>query len=138
MADQEEGIPAPNLPPAPAQVPQAPQVLQTPQAQQGQQLVHLNWSYFKLEFSGKPDEDAESHLLCTNNWMNAHHFIDGVKVQRFHLTLLGEARLWYQSLEPINADWQELQNLFRQQYSKIGNNYFTHGDLLILMRMQRQ
>ena len=27
----------------------------------------------------------------------------------------------YQSLEPINVDWQGLQNLFRQQYSKIGN-----------------
>ena len=53
--------------------------------------------------------------------MNAHHFIDGVKVHRFCLTLLGEARLWYQSLELINADWQELQNLFGQQYSKIGN-----------------
>ena len=48
-------------------------------------------------------------------------FFDGVKVQRFCLTLLGEARLWYQSLEPINVDWQGLQNLFRQQYSKIGN-----------------
>ena len=35
--------------------------------------------------------------------------------------MLGEARLWYQSLEPINVDWQGLQNLFRQQYSKIGN-----------------
>ena len=45
----------------------------------------------------------------------------GVKVQRFCLTLLSEARLWYQSLEPINIDWQGLQNLFRQQYSKIGN-----------------
>ena len=42
------------------------------------------------------------------------------KVQRFSLTLLGEARLWYQSLEPINVNWQGLQNLFRQQYSKIG------------------
>ena len=69
----------------------------------------------------KPDEDAEAHLLCTNDWMNAHHFIAGVKVQRFCLTLLGEARLWYQSLEPTNVDWQGLQNLFRQQYSKIGN-----------------
>ena len=100
------------LPPAPAQV---------PQAQQGQQLVHLNWSYFKPEFSGKPDEDAEAYLVHTNDWMNAHHFTDGVKVQRFCLTLLGEARLWHQSLEPINAEWKELQNLFRQQYSKIGN-----------------
>ena len=51
--------------------------------------------------------------------MNAHHFIEGVKVQRFCLTLLGEVRLWYHSLEPINLDWQALQNLFRQQYSKI-------------------
>ena len=53
--------------------------------------------------------------------MTAHHFIEGVKVHRFCLTLLGEARLWYHSLEPINVDWQGLQNLFRQQYSKIGN-----------------
>ena len=29
--------------------------------------------------------------------MNAHHFVDDVKVQRFYLTLLGEARLWFQS-----------------------------------------
>ena len=21
-----------------------------------------------------PDEDAETHLFCTNDWMNAHHF----------------------------------------------------------------
>ena len=53
--------------------------------------------------------------------MNELHFIDGVKVQRLCLTILGEPRLWYQSLEPINVDWQELQNLFRQQYSKTGN-----------------
>ena len=53
--------------------------------------------------------------------MTTHHFVEGVKVQRFCLTLLGEASLWYQSLEPINIDWQGLQNLFRQQYSKIGN-----------------
>ena len=99
MADQEEGIPAPNPPPAPVQalqVPQAPQVLQVPQAPQApqrQQLIHLNWSHFKPEFSGKPDEDAEAHLLYTNNWMNVHHFNEGVKVQRFCLILLGEARL---------------------------------------------
>ena len=49
--------------------------------------------YFKPEFSGKPDEDAEAHLLHANDWMNTHCFIDGVKVQRFSLTLLGEARL---------------------------------------------
>ena len=125
-----QGIPAPP-PPAGSVATQAPQALQAPQqpaapqAPEGQQLVHLNWSYFKSEFSGKPDEDAEAHLLHTIDWMNAHHFIDGVKVClnlcKFCLTLIGEARLWYQSLEPINVDWQGLQNLFRQQYSKIGN-----------------
>ena len=41
--------------------------------------------------------------------MNAQHFVNGVKVQRFCLTLLREARLWFQSLEPINVDWPELQ-----------------------------
>ena len=68
----------PNLPPPPAD----PAVLQAPQ-QPGQQIVDLNWSHFKPEFSGKPDKDAETHLLCTNDWMNAHHFVEGVKVQRF-------------------------------------------------------
>ena len=53
--------------------------------------------------------------------MTAHCFVEGVKVQRFCLILLGESRLWYHSLEPINVDWQGLQNLFTQQYSKIGN-----------------
>ena len=53
--------------------------------------------------------------------MNVHHFTEGVKVQRFCLTLLGEARLWNHSLQPINVDWQGLKTLFRQQYSKIGN-----------------
>ena len=49
-------------------------------AQQGQQVVHLNWSHFMPEFSGEPEEDAEVHLLQTNNWMNAHHFLEGIKV----------------------------------------------------------
>ena len=53
--------------------------------------------------------------------MNAHQFLENIKFQRFCLTLVGEARLWYESLQPINIDWQGLQNLFRQQYSKIGN-----------------
>ena len=66
--------------------------MQAPQAPLGQQLVHLNWSYFKPEFSGKP-EDVEAHLLHTNNWINVHHFNEGVKVKGFCLTLLGEVRL---------------------------------------------
>ena len=56
-----------------------------------------------------------------NDWMDIHDFQDQVKVQRFCLTLVGEARLWYKSFRPINTDWEELQHMFRQQYSKIGN-----------------
>ena len=59
--------------------------------------------------------------------MNAHHFDEDIKVQRFCLTLLGEARLWYQSLEPLGGTtWPPLQNLFRHRYSKLGN---THEQL---------
>ena len=50
-----------------------------------------------------------------------HDFPDNVKVQRFCLTLVEEARLWYKLLRPINAEWDNLQNMFRQHYSKIGN-----------------
>ena len=53
--------------------------------------------------------------------MNVHHFDNDVKVHRFCLTLLGEARLWYHSLEPINVYRPELQNLFRQRHTKVGN-----------------
>ena len=91
------------------------------QGQPQHPIVHLSWSHFKPEFSGKPEEDAEAHLLCTKDWMNTHHFVENIKVQRFCLKLLGEARLWFGSLQVDNLDWPELQNLFRQQYSKIGN-----------------
>ena len=47
------------------------------------------------------------------------YFSRRCQVQCFCLTLAGEARLWYESLRPINADWNGL--LFMQQYSKIGN-----------------
>ena len=119
---QAQGVPAHPPPPAEAGQ-QAPQQQEqyAPPAQQGQQVININWSYFKPKFSGIPGKDAEVHLLYTNDWMMAQHFMEGVKVQRFCLTLLGEARLGYQSIEPINIDWQGLQNLFRQQYSKIGN-----------------
>ena len=90
-----QDIPSPYPSPPPADSPE----LQAPQqpAQPAQQVVYLNWSNFQPEFWGKPDEAAEAHLLCANNWMNAHHFIEDVKVQRFCLTLLGEVRLWYES-----------------------------------------
>ena len=85
------------------------------------QIIYQNWIGKKPEFSGKPKEDAESHLLSTRDWMEAHNFPDGDKVRHFCLTLIGEARLWYESLAHLDDDWPALQNKFRWQYSKISN-----------------
>ena len=85
------------------------------------QIIYQNWIGKKLEFSGKPEEDAESHLLSTRDWMEAHNFPEGEKVRHFCITLIGEARLWYESLALLDNDWPALQNKFRWQYLKIGN-----------------
>ena len=61
--------PLANLP-SPMQ-PQAPPV----------QMLQLSWSYFKPEFSGKPEEDAIAHLLRTNDWIETHNFPEEAKVQ---------------------------------------------------------
>ena len=53
--------------------------------------------------------------------MEAHNFPEGEKVRHFHVMLIGEARLWYESLAPSDDDWPALQNKFRWQYSKISN-----------------
>ena len=121
MAEGGPPCPAPHRD---AQIPQPPQQpplqpLQPQQAQQGH--MHINWSHFKPEYSGKPEEDVETYLLRTNDLMNTHDFPDDVKVQRFSLTLMGEARLWYTSLEYIAMTWLEVQNQFRRQYSRLGN-----------------
>ena len=98
MANREEGVAALNQ--REGQNQQQNQQQQNQDAA-GQQHLHINWSNFKPEFSGKPEEDAQAHLLCSNDWMNTHHFYDDVKVQGFCLTPLGEARLWFQSLQPL-------------------------------------
>ena len=78
IPEESHDLPAPQAP----QVPQAPQALQAPQ----QPIPHiqpLKWSHFKLKFYGKPDEDAEAHLLRTNNLMDTHGFQKNDKVKRF-------------------------------------------------------
>ena len=63
----------------------------------------LNWSHFRPEFSGTPNEDAEAHLLrmrrCTHNFPG-----------RVCLTLTGEARLWYATLniQQQQLNWEGL------------------------------
>ena len=39
------------------------------------QVFYQNWIGKKPEFSGKPEEDAESHLLSTRDWMEATTFL---------------------------------------------------------------
>ena len=74
MADRGEGAAAPNQ--------RQGQNQQQNQEVAGQEHLHINWSKFKPEFLGK-QEDVEAHLLCSNDWMNTHHFNEDVKVQRF-------------------------------------------------------
>ena len=69
------------------------------------QIVYQNWIGKKPEFSGKPEKDAECHLLSTRDWIEAYNFPNEVKVRCFHMTLIGEARLWYESLVPLDDDW---------------------------------
>ena len=109
------------VPPVQPPVPPAQPIVPSTQPIQPPPIPQLNWSHFKPEFAGKPDKNAEAHLVRTNDWMDTYAFPEGFKVQRFCLTLVGEARLWYESCRPIIVDWNRLQKEFRQQYSKIGN-----------------
>ena len=81
----------------------------------------LNWSDFKPEFAGKPEEYMDAHLLRTNDWKETHNSTDDIKVRRFYLTLMDEARLWYETFRPIQLDWAALQDCFQQQYSKVSS-----------------
>ena len=118
MPPEPEELEQPNLPPIqPNQPNQPPNQVQNLQATMAQ-LQQLNWSYFKPELSGKPEEDAEEHLLRTNDWMETHNFPDDQKVRRFCLTLMGEARSWYETLGTVQLDWQALQDCFYHQYLK--------------------
>ena len=112
----------PNVPASNQPVPAIP--VQNQPALIAPQIIHqqiLNWSHFKPKFAGRSEEDVEAHLLCTNNWMPTHNFLDDVKVHRFCLTLVGETGLGHESLTSIANNWPALQENFRKQYSKIGS-----------------
>ena len=130
MADPPAPTPAdPTIPALNQPAPAAPQVAQQPP---------LNWSHFRPEFADTLEEDTEAYLLHTDDWMNTYNYPEDVKVQRFCLTLVGEARLWYKSLRLIENDWPALQEKIRWQYSKIRNTreqLFHAGDHFIMMRM---
>ena len=79
-----QGLPAPPAPQVPQALP-APQPAILPNqpvpTRPIQHMPQLNWSHFKPEFAGKPEEDAETHLLRTNDWVDTHAFPEGVKVK---------------------------------------------------------
>ena len=111
--NQQHQVEEPNLPPEPEE----PEQLNLPPIQPNQPpnqvqnlqaaMAHpqqLTRSYFKPEFSGKPEEDADEHLLGTNDWMETHNFPDDQKARRFCLTPTGEARLWYETSGTVQLD----------------------------------
>ena len=102
-----------NIPVQPPQQPAPVQLVPAGIVVPALQVVYQKWIGKKPEFSGKPEEDAESHLLSTRDWMEAHNFTNEVKVRHFCLMLIGEARLWYESLAPLDDNWPALQNKFR-------------------------
>ena len=53
--------------------------------------------------------------------MDTHNFAAVQRVRRLPLILAGEARLWCQSIHTFQGQWEELQERFRTQFSKIGN-----------------
>ena len=80
MANREEGAATSNQ----RQRQEQPQ----PQDAVRQRHTHLNWSNFKAEFLGKPEEDPEAHLLHSNDWMDAHHFNEDIDTSFSCITLL--------------------------------------------------
>ena len=63
--------------------------------------------------------------------MNPHLFEEEVKVQRFCLILLGEARLWFHSLEPLeDTTWPN----YRIYLDKGIQNWVTHMNIYFMLR----
>ena len=72
-----------NLPVQPPPQPVPMQLVPAGKVVPTSQIIYQNWIGKKPEFSGKPEEDAESHLLSTRDWMEVHNFPEGEKVRHF-------------------------------------------------------
>ena len=59
-------------------------------------------------------------MLRTVHWIDTNNFVADQRV-RVPLALAGEARLCYQSIYSFHSNWEELQERFRTQFSKIVN-----------------
>ena len=82
LSPQPPPVLSPVVPPVPPLQSAPPAEPSVPLVQTGP-MPQLNWSHFKPEFSGKPDQDGEAHLLRINDWMDTHSFPQRVKIQSF-------------------------------------------------------
>ena len=97
MADEEDSqAPAPqgsNVPPAPQDplLPQNPQVAIVPNVPPAliapkvptPHIPQLHWSLFKPKYLGKPDKDAEAHLLGQMTWWTCMDFQTTLRYRDF-------------------------------------------------------
>ena len=72
-----------NVPVQPWQQPVPMQLVPAGIVMPAPQIFYQNWTGKKPEFSGKPEEDAESHLLSTRDWMEVHNFPERRKGKMF-------------------------------------------------------
>ena len=72
MANREEGAAIPNQR-------QGQEQPSSPGCSQTKAHTFLTGQTLSQNFQGKPEEDAEAHLLHSNDWMEAHYF-DFVKM----------------------------------------------------------
>ena len=112
-APQPHPVVPPVVPPVPPVQPPTQPIVLPVQLIQPDPMPQLHWSLFKPEFTGKPDED-QKHIFCGPMTRWSPMLSQKVsKVQQFCLTLVGEARLWYESLRPIALYWNQVQYQFR-------------------------
>ena len=71
-----------------------------------------------LLFQG--DENAESHLLHSDDWMNSKGVAEDAKCDQLYFTLDGNTCLCYEPITPVGNDWNHVQRLFCRQLSQLG------------------
>ena len=106
-------------------------------------LLPLQTSKNKIQYNQHRKRYNKLNPLGTGHILNQNCQVDQMKMQKLTdweqmmgwepiivqrrqrykilLTLMAEAKLWYESLDPVVEDWQGLQDQFRHQYSKFGN-----------------
>jgi len=84
-------------------------------AQQNAQVLRVN-DFMPQRFDGKNLSDAPAHILSFEDYCTLQDIDnDGQMVQRFRVTLSGQARLWVEGKQ--FDTWEELKNSFLQYHS---------------------